>query len=116
MRGADLFDIDDRVTAIEFGPGGDALFTRVEDPQRIARLVQMISAPPIDLEPALGCRARREDVAIRFEFIDGTRAPRGLDRNQGRFADVLNVGDDFDREVEQILSAPWCTPEMRTRC
>ena len=116
-RGADLLDVEDRVRAIEFGPGGNALFTRVERPDRIARLVHLISVAPIDLSPPWGAPAGpKESVAITLELIDGTRTTRALDRNRGRFADVLNTGDEFERLVEEILSSQWCAPHMLTGC
>lgn len=116
-RGSDLLDVEGHVSAVEFGPGANALFTRVERPERIARLVHLVSVARVDLSPPWGAIAGPTPaVVITFELDDGTRTSRALDRGRGRFADVLEVGEEFQRLVDEILSAQWCAPGMLAGC
>jgi hypothetical protein len=123
-RGADLLDIEGKVTSIVLlsARDGRTIVGRITDPARIADLVGQVLAAPVDQSPptAGSTPARATDVPqasgtppitgspsamIGFEFADGTGTSRAYDMTGNVLARGIRVGGSFRSAITELIAA-----------
>jgi hypothetical protein len=114
-RGADLLDIEGKVTSIVLFSerDGRTIVGRITDPARIADLVGQVlgapvdQSPPTDVPQASGTPriTGSPSAMIGFEFADGTGTSRAYDMTANVLARGIRVGGSFRSAITELIAA-----------
>jgi len=113
--GADLLDIDGRVSAIALlsQKDGRTVIGRISDPGRVAELVRVVVTGPI--VPSGPASAPGMSVVVAFELADGTVTARGYAVDTSILGRGIHAAGAFhDAIVELVAKAATPTPAPLT--
>lgn len=103
--GADLLDLRGHVRYIGINSSynGTKELARIEDPDEVARLVEMVLSAPVDQERHYSDADLEKQVFIEFGFEDGTRSIRAFGLDSGQLQRGILTPPGFGEAIEQAL-------------
>jgi hypothetical protein len=112
--GADLLDIEGRVTAIALlsQKDGRTVIGRISEPARVVDLVRIVVTGPVVTSPGSPLLM---STSVAFELTDGTATTRGYQVDASILGRGIRAGGAFhDTIVELLAKAPTPTPVAAT--